>query len=96
MADAIPIPKSYKPWIILSVVVLVGSLLLLAVAVTMGMVEFRDPTTPVWVIVIGVLSVLGILAGFSGFFGLLLFAGWQAWREGRKVQVLPPEHAPRS
>lgn len=92
MVDSIP--KSYKPWIILSMVVLVGSFGLLAVAVTMGMVELGHPDTPLWVIAAGVLSVLGIVAGFGGLFGLMLFAGWQTWREGRKVQVIPPEHTP--
>lgn len=91
---SVPIPKLYKPWIILCVVVLLGSLLLLAVAVTMGMVAFGSATTPLWVVVVGALAVLGIVGGFTGFFALMLFAGWQTWREARRVQVIPPEHAP--
>lgn len=89
-ANAVPIPKRYKPWIILSVVVLVGSLVLLAVAVTAGMMLLGAARTPLWVVVVGVLAVAGIGLGFAGFFGLMAVAGWQTWREGRKVQVIPP------
>lgn len=85
-----PIPKRYTPWLILSVVVLVGSLLLLAVAVTGGMIALGATTTPLWVVACGVLSVAGIGLGFAGFFGLMAVAGWQTWREGRKVQVISP------
>ena len=89
-----PIPKRYKPWIILSIVVLVGSLMLLAVAVTGGMILLGASTTPLWVIACGVLGVGGIGLGFAGFFGLMAVAGWQTWREGRKVQVISPERNP--
>jgi hypothetical protein len=86
-----PIPKLYKPWLILSLVILIGSLGLFAVAVTAAFVSFGDEKTPLWVIVLGCLSVLGIGLGFGGFFLLMAMAGFQAWREGRKVRILPPE-----
>ena len=87
-----PVPSAYKPWIILSLVVLVGSLVLLAVDVTAGFVYFGEVRNPLWVTVLGVFAVLGILAGFAGFFLLMLFAGWKAWREARRVQIIPPSH----
>ncbi len=85
------LPKGFKPWLIVSVAVLVGSLGLLAVAVTAAFFTFADVAAPLWVIVLGVLALLGVGLGFGGLFLLLATAGWQSWREGRRVQVLPPE-----
>jgi len=82
-----PIPSSYKPWIILSLVILVGALILFAVDVTAGFLYFEH-ATPLWVIVLGVVAVLGVAAGFGGFFLLMLLAGWTASRESRRVQIL--------
>ena len=89
------LPKGYKPWLILSVAVLVGSLVLLAVAVTVAFVTFSDKSAPLWDVVIGVVAVLGVVVGFGGLFLLIATAGFLAWREGRRVQVLPPEDAAR-
>jgi hypothetical protein len=86
-----PIPKAYKPWLILSLATLIGSLVVFVVAVVAAFVSFGDQRTPLWVVVVGVLSVLGIGLGFGGFFLLMATAGFQAWREDRHVQVLPPE-----
>ena len=86
-----PIPSAYKPWIILSLTVLVGSLALLAAAVVANFVAFGNQTTPLWVIILSVIAVLGVLIGFGGFFLLMLAAGFQAWRESRRVQVIPPD-----
>jgi hypothetical protein len=85
------IPKGYKAWLIASVVVLVGSLGLLAIAVTAAFWTFADTTAPLWVVVLGALSLLGIGVGFGGLFLLLVAAGYKSFREGRRVQVLPPE-----
>ena len=85
-----PIPKAYTPWIIVSTLALIGGLLLLAVAVTAAFVTFAAVGTPLWVIVIGVFAVIGIVGGFGGLFLLLGAAAWTSWREGRRVQVLPP------
>jgi predicted PurR-regulated permease PerM len=76
-------------------VVLLGSFFLLSVAVTFGMVALGAESTPLWVVIMGVFAVLGIVGGFSGLFGLMLFAGWQTWRESRKVEILPPEESGR-
>ncbi len=84
------IGKAYKPWLILSVAVLIGSLLLLGVAMTVAFVG-RSEVTPLWVIVLGVLGALGVGLGFGGFFLMMVAAGWGAWRESRRVQILPPE-----
>ncbi len=85
------IPPAYKPWIIVSLVVLVLSLVLLAVDVTAGFVYFGS-TTPLWVTIVGVAAVLGIGLGFGGFFVLLVVASWLNWRAKRKVQIIPPAH----
>ena len=87
-----PIPKAYIPWIIASIVVLVGSLILFSVAVTAAFVSFGDRTTPLWVIVLGVLAILGVALGFGGFFLLMATAAYQNWRESRRIQIIPPEH----
>jgi hypothetical protein len=85
------IPKGYKPWLIASVVVLVGSLGLLAVAVTAAFWTFAEVAAPLWVVVLGVLAVIGVGLGFGGLFLLLATAGWKSFREGQRVQVIPPE-----
>ncbi len=84
--------KGYKPWIVLSVAVLVSSLLLLIVTVFIGFVYYSETGQPLWVVMLGALSVIGIGLGFGGFFLLMMTAGWLSWREERRVQVLPPEH----
>ena len=86
-----PIPKEYKPWLILSLVTLVGSLFLLAVTVTSAFIEFGEKTTPLWLILLGVVAILGVGLGFLGFLLIMAAAGLKAWREARRVQVLPPE-----
>ena len=86
-----PVPKAYVPWLVLSLVVLVGSLFLLAIVVTAVFVEFGTATTPLWIVILGVLAVLGIGLGFAGFLLIMLTAGVKAWRESRRVQVLPPD-----
>lgn len=85
------LPKGYKPWLIMSVGVLVLSLMVLAVAVTEAFVAFAQQTTPLWVVVVGCASVVGVAVGFGGLFLLLATAGWLSWREGRRVQVISPE-----
>lgn len=86
-----PIPKAYKPWIIGLATILVGSLIVLSADVGLAFVSYADKSTPLWVIVVGVLSALGVALGFGGLFLLMATAGFHAWREGRRVQVLPPE-----
>lgn len=87
-----PIGKAYKPWVIASVGVLVGSLMLLAGTVGAAFVYFNAAGTPLWVMMLGALAVLGIGVGFGGFFVMMMVAGWRSFREGRRVQVLPPRH----
>ena len=86
------IGKAYKPWLLVSLVVLVGSLVLLAVAGTAAFLEFSGEATPIWVIVLGVVAGLGIGVGFGGFFLIMAVAGWSSWRGSRKVTVISPEH----
>jgi hypothetical protein len=86
------LPRAFKPWLIASVSLLVLSLAVLAISVTAAFVSFQQTGTPLWVVVLGALSVFGILLGFGGMFLLMAIAGVKAFRDGRKVQVLPPEH----
>ncbi len=83
--------KAYKPWLIASIALLVLSFILLAIDVTAVFLNFGGQTTPLWVIVLGVFAVLGVGLGFAGFFLLMAAAGWKAFREGRRVQVLTPD-----
>jgi hypothetical protein len=87
------LPKGYKPWLVASVAMLVLSLGLLAVAVTAAFWTFADTTAPLWVVVLGALSLLGVGLGFGGLFLLLATAGYRSFRDGRRVQVLPPERS---
>ncbi len=84
-------PKAYKPWLIASGTVLVGSLVLVAFVVVMGFLNFSQAATPLWIIVLGVVAMLGVGLGFAGFFLMMVAAGWKSFREGRRVQVIPPE-----
>ena len=91
MTDSIG--KAYKPWLLASLVVLVGSLILLAVAGTVAFVGNTGEPTALWVIVLGVVAGLGVGLGFGGFFLMMVVAGWASWRESRRVQVISPERA---
>lgn len=85
------IGKASKPYLVISLAVLIGSLMLLAVAGTAAFVNEAGTPMPLWVIVLGVVAALGVAAGFGGFFLMMVVAGWQAWRTSRKVQVISPE-----
>ncbi len=85
------IGKAYKPWVIASLTVLVGSLALLGLVMTIAFLYYSGTATPLWVIVLGVVAALGVGLGFAGFFLMMMTAGWMSWRESRRVQVLPPE-----
>lgn len=91
MAESIG--KAYKPYLMASLAVLIGSLVLLGVVGTVAFVSATGEPTPLWVIVLGVVAALGLGAGFGGFFLIMVVAGWQSFREGRKVQVISPERA---
>lgn len=82
--------KEYKPWLIGSVIVLVCSLVLLAGDVVAAFLNFSEEMTPLWVVVVGAVALLGVAVGFGGLFLLMATAGWKAFREGRRIQVLPP------
>lgn len=86
------IPKGYKPWLIASLAVLVGSLMLLAGTVTGAFIYFGETKTPLWIVAMGVIAVFGVLVGFGGLFMLMAAAGITSFREGRRVQVISPQH----
>ncbi len=86
------LPRGYKPWIIASVAVLVLSLVLLAGTVVASFVYFNAGGSPLWVVVMGGFAVFGVVLGFAGFLGMMTVAGWRSFKEGRRVQVIAPEH----
>ncbi len=83
------IGQAYKPWLIASLVVLVGSLVLLGAVMTVAFLS-NEAVTPLWVIVLAVLGGLGVGLGFGGLFLMMAVAGWRSAREARRVQVIPP------
>ncbi|GEM_PF-1321028 len=87
-----PMGKSYKPWVIVSLATLLLSLMSLTVTVTISFVYFTGKDSPIWLIVLISLFAMGVGLGFAGFFGLMVFAGWQSFREGQRVQVISPTH----
>ena len=87
-----PIAKAYKPWMIGSLVMLVGSLMLLAVVAGAAFVSYSQSPVPLWLVLLGVLAAGGVAVGFGGFFLLMLTAAWRSMREAKKVEVIPPEH----
>jgi hypothetical protein len=82
--------KSYRPWLIACLILLVGSLLVLAAAAAGAFVWFSETGAPVWLVVVGVLAVLGVAAGFAGLIVLLATAGWKSFREEKAVSVEVP------
>ena len=89
MAESIG--KAYKPWLIASLAVLIGSLGLLAIVGAVAFLYFAATGMPLWLLLLGVVALLGMLLGFGGFFLLMMTAGWSSFRESKRVQVIPPE-----
>ncbi len=85
------IGRRYRPWLIVSLVILVMSLMSLGLVVTVMFVYFSGLEKPLWLELLFVVTVLGVMVGFAGFFVMMMLAGWNSFREGQKVQVLPPE-----
>ena len=85
--------RGYKPWLMASVALLVGSLGVLAVAAAVAFVQYADAPAPIWLVLLGLAAALGVAGGFAGMFVLVGIAGVRSFREGRKVQVLSPEHS---
>lgn len=84
--------KRYRPWLIASLVILVGSLMSLALVVTVMFVYFSGLEKPLWLELLFVVTGLGVMAGFAGFFLMMMLAGWNSFREGQRVQVISPEN----
>ena len=86
-----PVAKAYKPWIIASLAILVGSLALLTGTVTVGFLLYQGEPAPLWTVVLGAVGVLGVGVGFAGFFLMMALAAVKSFRDHRRVQVLPPD-----
>ena len=88
--ESSPIPKAYRPWVMLSLGVLVCSLFALTVIATVAFVYYANVLTPLWLTVLGALAAAGVAAGFGGFFLLLLVGAYTSFKEDRKGQLPPP------
>jgi H+/Cl- antiporter ClcA len=83
-------PKSLQYWLIASVVVLLGSLVIFVTNVVAGFAYFNSQTSPLWVTVVGVVAVLGIATGFAGLLFVLILAGMKA-RKNDKARAVSAE-----
>ncbi|WP_158791031.1 hypothetical protein [Granulicella sp. L60] len=92
IAKSKPLPDGFKTWIVVSVSLLLFSLLLVLGDIVAAFVYFSDKTNPLWVTLLGVAGALGVALGFGGLFLLMAIAGWQSYRESRRVQIIPPAH----
>jgi hypothetical protein len=86
-----PIPKAYRPWMMLSLAVLVVSLLALVIAASLAFVYYANVLTPLWLTLVGALAGFGVVAGFGGFFLMLLVAGYRSFKED-SVPVSKPDN----
>jgi hypothetical protein len=59
-------PDGLKGWLVVSLVVLVGSLILFAGDVSAGFAYFIAKTAPAWVTSLGVAAVIGMSVGIAG------------------------------
>ena len=59
-------PNGLKGWLISSLVVLVGSLMLFAGDVAAGFAYFTAKSPPQWVTTLGAVAVIGVLVGIAG------------------------------
>lgn len=76
-----PIPAAYRPWMMLLLAVLVGSLLALAVSAGIAFIYYANALTPLWLTVVGALAGMGVAVGFGGFFLLLVIAGYRSFKD---------------
>jgi uncharacterized RDD family membrane protein YckC len=79
------IPDKLKVWLIASLAVLLGSLLLFVTSLAFGFVYFTQNATPLWVTALGVAAVLGMALGFTGLGVAFLFTV----RKTREVERRP-------
>jgi H+/Cl- antiporter ClcA len=59
-------PEGLKVWLIASLVLLVGSLMMFAGDVAAGFAYFTAKTPPPWVPALGLAAVIGIVLGIAG------------------------------
>lgn len=93
-----PIPKAYRPWLMLLLAVLVVSLFTLVVTASIAFIYYANVLTPIWLIALGAVAGLGVAAGFGGLFLLLVIAGYRSFKEDAPATALgvePQERAPR-
>ncbi len=83
-SQASPIPKAYRPWILLSLVTLVGSLLALTIVAGVAFIYFANVLTPIWLMLLGAVAAAGVALGFGGLFLLLVIAGFKSFKEDKQ------------
>ncbi len=75
------IPDGFKWWLIASLTIIVGSLMLFVVNVVAGFAFFTEKTEPLWVTVVGVISVVGMGLGFGCLFLVFMLAALKGRRD---------------
>ena len=78
-----PIPSAYRPWLILSLGILVASLLVLVIVASVAFIYYANVLTPLWLMVLGGVSAAGVVVGFGGFFLLLVIGAYTSFKEDR-------------
>ncbi len=76
-----PIPPAYRPWLVLSLAILVGSLFALAIVASLAFIYYANVLTPLWLVVLGAVSAAGVVVGFGGFFLLLVVGAYTSFKE---------------
>ena len=74
-------PDGLKGWLIASLVVLVGSLVIFAGDVAAEFAYFTATTSPTWVATLGTAAVMGIGLGIGGLFLVFLLTTLKSRRE---------------
>ena len=85
--ESSPIPKAYRPWMMLSLAVLVFSLVTLVIVGALAFIYYANVLTPLWLTILGTLSAFGVALGFGGFFLMLVIAGYSSFKEDK---IVPP------
>ncbi len=80
-------PDGLKGWLVTSLAVLLGSLVLFVGNVVAGFIYFTEKAPPLWVTVLGVIALLGMAAGFGGVCLVFLLAVVKARLEDKAPVV---------
>jgi uncharacterized membrane protein len=80
-------PDGLKVWLIASLVVLVGSLMMFAGDVAAGFAYFTAKTPPRWVPALGLAAVIGMVLGIAGLVAVFFLTTLKSRRERAAATV---------